>query len=226
MEDRQHGKRAERSTMLDAAITLERKGFSVIPIREPYKRVLGSYFAKKNGKFPMSIKGLFCTYLDWKTDVRAFASHQNVNIGVLTGRRHNLVIIDVDFPEGGESSMKKLNLPKTLTALTKNGLHLYYRHPGGKVPTCAGRLAPGIDVKGEHNYVIAPLSLHYSGFRYQWLDEGADISELSAEIVDDLLQLPRRGRLRGFMHVLVLVYLLMPISAVLGILFQSSKHKA
>jgi len=226
MKNKQHGKNAERLTMFDAAVSLEKKGFGVFPIRKPYKRVLGSHFAKKNGKLPVSIMDLYSTYFGRKTDVRAFASHQSANIGVLTGRRHNLVIIDVDFPEGGKSSMKKLNLPKTLTALTGNGLHLYYRHPGSKIPTCAGRLAPGIDVKGENNYAIAPPSLHYSGFRYQWLDEDAEISKLPTETVDAMQQLPHRSLLRSFMEIFVLVYILLPISAVLGILFQSSKQKA
>jgi hypothetical protein len=212
--------------MIDAAASLHSRGFDVFPIRRPYKRVLGAYFAKKNGKYPASILGLCGAYFGWKTDVRAFVNRPDANIGVLTGRRHNLVIIDVDFPDGGKSSMKKLNLPETLTAVTGSGLHLYYRHPGGKVPTCAGRLAPGIDVKGERSFATAPPSLHYSGFRYRWLDEGAGISELPSATVDALRHLPHRSLVRDLIYILALVNVLLPISAALGILFQSSKQRA
>jgi len=188
--EKQHkddGKYGDISTVLEAAAYLENKGFSVIPLRQPYKHVLGSYFAKKNGKYPASILPLLFTYIGRKANIRAFASRPNANIGVLTGRRYNLVIVDVDFPQGGKSSMEQLDLPSTLTVLTGNGLHLYYRHPGGKVPTCAGRLAPGIDVKGERSFATAPPSLHYSGTRYNWLVKARRLGNGSKRHKTDLL---------------------------------------
>ena len=50
---------------------------------------------------------------------------------------------------------------------TSRGFHLWYRHPGVRVPNRArietrdGRLA--IDVRGDGGYVIAPGSVHASG---------------------------------------------------------------
>jgi hypothetical protein len=49
------------------------------------------------------------------------------------------------------------------------GAHGYLAHPSGTVPNSAGRLGPGIDVRGDGGYVVAPPSLHASGRRYQWL---------------------------------------------------------
>jgi hypothetical protein len=226
MDEGDHGRNNENAKMLDAALSLGERGFCVFPIRQPYERVLGKYFAKKNGKYPASVMDLRTASSDREAILRAFKSRQNANIGILTGRKCNLVIIDVDFPVGGESSMKNLDLPSTLTAATGDGLHLYYRHPGIDIPTCAGQLAPGIDVKGEHSFATVPPSLHYSGVRYQWLDKSAEIGELPAATVDAMRGLPHRSLFRDIVHISALANVLLPISAVLGMLIHDSKQKS
>jgi hypothetical protein len=47
------------------------------------------------------------------------------------------------------------------------GHHLYFRHPGGSVRNRAG-LAPGLDLRADGGYVVAPPSLHPSGRHYAW----------------------------------------------------------
>jgi len=224
-EGRKHNRNAESPQALDAALSLGKKGFCVFPIRQPYERVVGNYFAKKNGKYPASVLDLRAASFERAAILRAFKGRRNPNIGVLTGRQSKLVIIDVDFPAGGDSSMENLHLPRTLTAVTGAGLHLYYRHPGGKIPTCAGRLAPGIDVKGENSFATVPPSRHYSGTRYRWLDEEAEIEELPASMIDALRALPHRGRLRDILYISALANVLLPVSAALGVLFHASRQK-
>jgi hypothetical protein len=48
------------------------------------------------------------------------------------------------------------------------GLHLYFRHPGFEIRNSAGALGPGLDLRGDGGYIIAPPSLHASGNRYVW----------------------------------------------------------
>lgn len=39
------------------------------------------------------------------------------------------------------------------------GRHLQFRHPGGTVRNDAGRrIGPGVDIRGDGGYVIAPLT--------------------------------------------------------------------
>jgi hypothetical protein len=85
---------------------------------------------------------------------------------VRTGRESGLVILDVDQhgDADGEASLAELakafgDLPSTLEVRTPNGgRHLYFAHPGGEVKSRTG-LWPGVDLKGEAGYVVAPPSV-------------------------------------------------------------------
>ncbi|PLX39776.1 MAG: hypothetical protein C0608_11405 [Deltaproteobacteria bacterium] len=100
----------------------------------------------------------------------------DANIGLLTGDKSGLVVIDLDKKPGvdGEGSMEALEakygaLPKTSRARTGGGgVHLYFRHPGGHISNSTGKLGPGIDVKADRGFVVAPPSVHASGGQYEW----------------------------------------------------------
>lgn len=110
------------------------------------------------------------------------------NVGVATGARSGLVVVDVDPRSGGTESLDRLqslmgSLPATLSATTgSGGTHLYYRHPGGEVRNTAGRLPgitealPGLDLRGDGGYVVAPPSGHASGAAYTWADEAEAVA--------------------------------------------------
>ncbi len=91
------------------------------------------------------------------------------NIAILTGKISGLVVVDIDPRHGGDDSLRDLgDLPDTLTASTGGGgEHLYWAHPGGIVPNAAG-IRPGIDIRGDGGYVLAPPSSHVSGRAYAW----------------------------------------------------------
>ena len=74
-------------------------------------------------------------------------------IGVATG--NGFVAIDVDPRHGGEVDPA---WPETLTVRTRSGgWHLYYR-TDGEVRNSAGKLAPGVDVRGDGGMVVGPPS--------------------------------------------------------------------
>jgi hypothetical protein len=113
------------------------------------------------------------------------------NIGIATGAPSGLVVVDVDLPKGGRESLRAMKdsgrrLPSTLTACTGGGgLHLFYAGPQlARVPNAVGRLPgggerlPGIDVRGDGGYVVAPPSVHASGTRYRW--RGGTLAPLPA----------------------------------------------
>ena len=98
----------------------------------------------------------------------------NANIGIATGRRSGLVVLDVDFRADGDASLAALvgqHEPLLETACVHTGgggLHYYFSHPGGTVRNSASVLGAGLDIRGDGGYVVAPPSLHVSGQAYSW----------------------------------------------------------
>ena len=96
------------------------------------------------------------------------------NIGLVTGAPSGLIVLDIDPRHGGQVSLEELEsmlgpLPVTPEVETGGGgRHLYFRHPGSHVPNSAGILGPGLDVRGDGGYIVAPPSLHASGRTYAW----------------------------------------------------------
>ena len=91
-------------------------------------------------------------------------------IGVPMGFASRLIAIDCDLH--GESDGEAIawyeemfaEPPATLIHSTpRGGCHLIYRMPDGDaIRNSAGKLAAGVDVRGEGGYVIAPPSPGYS----------------------------------------------------------------
>ncbi len=78
-------------------------------------------------------------------------------LGLPTG--DGLIVIDVDTDKGGEIPDWA---PHTHTVHTPSGgWHLYYA-VDREVPNSVGRLAPGVDVRGDGGYVLAPPTPGYT----------------------------------------------------------------
>jgi hypothetical protein len=75
-------------------------------------------------------------------------------VGVPTGKASKLLVIDVD-PEGADwNEANVANLCGPRIHKTRRGEHLLYRMPDIEIRNSAGKIAPGIDVRGEGGYVI------------------------------------------------------------------------
>jgi len=97
------------------------------------------------------------------------------NVGIITGRQSNLFVLDVDPGKGGDDSLRELEaqygpLPNTVEVLTgKGGRHFYFQYPGGVVGNSNSKLDPGLDIKTDGGYVVAPSSIHPETQRtYEW----------------------------------------------------------
>ncbi len=97
-------------------------------------------------------------------------------------------MLDVDDRHGGTATLDALHraghtFAPTLTVRTGGGgAHYYFAIStlpiGGdaRVPNTSGRIpavgaTPGLDIRGDGGYVVAPPSLHRSGERYEWTAE-------------------------------------------------------
>jgi hypothetical protein len=83
-----------------------------------------------------------------------------------------LLVIEVDPRNGGLESMKELQAklgtlpPGPRVQTGGGGWHGYFRHPPGSVRKTSGM--PGIDIKTDGGYIVAPPSVHVSGDKYVW----------------------------------------------------------
>jgi hypothetical protein len=84
------------------------------------------------------------------------------------------MVIDVDGELGARSlaDLEAANgrLPITRRARSARGSHLYFTAVGRSVRCSAGRLGPGLDVRGDGGYIVAPPSRHATGTVYQWTE--------------------------------------------------------
>ena len=137
-------------TLVDAAIAM---GVPVFPC-DDQKRPLTAHGFKDATANPDEIR-------------RLFANPRAAMIGMPTGEGTGIVVIDVDVKDG-RTGMEWLNnnshrLPQTRTIRTgSGGLHIYLRWPGQPIRNSAGKIAPGIDVRGDGGYVIVPPSPGYA----------------------------------------------------------------
>lgn len=103
---------------------------------------------------------------------------QDYNIGIPTGAPSGVWVLDIDGDEGRESlaalQEKHGALPATVTSVTARGPHLWFAYTG-PVPCSTARVAPGVDVKGDGGYAIAPPSVHPTGHVYHWAPDSADV---------------------------------------------------
>lgn len=124
-------------------------------------------FACGDDKRPVVATGFKAASLDRLVILEQFDRPGATMIGVPTGERSGLIIIDIDIKEGrdGREWLDRNDdvLPQTRTNKTRSGgLHLVFRKPEGvEIRNSASRIAPGVDVRGEGGYVIIPPSPGY-----------------------------------------------------------------
>lgn len=153
-------------------------GWPLVPLHSPSDGPSGCDCRKPCGKnaakHPRTMHGVSDASADLATVTRWWQMWPNANIGIATGRRSDLVVLDVDFRASGDASLATLidqhgPLPETACVHTGGGgLHYYFAHPGGTVRNSASKLGAGLDIRGEGGYVVAPPSLHVSGATYTW----------------------------------------------------------
>jgi hypothetical protein len=186
-----------------------RKGLAVFPLAtiEDGQCSCGRYDCGSPGKHPLgSIAPHGC--LDATTDAQTidqwFALYPDANIGIATGQRSGIVVIDVDEDHGGWDTIENLidrngELPETWVAQTGGGGgHFYFQAPPIDIRNSAGLLGPGIDIRGQGGYVVAPPSTHLSGTRYRWVDGNHPLGTELAPLPEWLyLRIAKSERMNG-----------------------------
>ncbi len=104
----------------------------------------------------------------------------HANIGAATGCKSGIWVFDVDNHHDGNATLKDLEsehgvMPLTIEASTpRGGRHLYWQWPvdGPEIRNSAGRIGPGLDVRGKGGSIVLPPSVLANGRRYRWVKNG------------------------------------------------------
>lgn len=96
-------------------------------------------------------------------------------IGIATGEKSGITVLDVDVGTGGDVTLEKMrgkrNAFETATVETgSGGRHFYFKYTE-KIKTVASKIGTGLDTRNEGGYVVAPPSRHKSGSKYAWRGE-------------------------------------------------------
>lgn len=142
-----------KEPVLDAALRYARAGWPVFPCRPRDKR-------------PLTADGFKSATTDTATITQWWTEHPDANVAIRTG--DGLAVVDVDGPDGERALQELGGLSEpTLTAETAHGQHFYFTTT--ETLSCRTRFAPGLDLRADGGYVIAPPSQHPSGAPYRWV---------------------------------------------------------
>lgn len=145
------------TTFYDTAWSYAQRGWSPIPLqpkkKEPFPGIpLKPYMREK----PATMQKISAWGRRWP----------DANIGLATGKISGFFVLDCDSLEAVKL-VRERGIPDTLSAMTGKGAHFYFAYPDFSVCNRTGIL-PGVDIRGDGGYVVAPPSIHPSGKIYQW----------------------------------------------------------
>jgi hypothetical protein len=102
--------------------------------------------------------------------VSEMMSWKKENLGIITGRISNLVVVDCESREDAEWFWRNRG-KSPVVVQTRRGFHFYFQYPQGKEVRNATKVecsgVPRYDVRAEGGYVLCPPSSHSEG-EYVW----------------------------------------------------------
>jgi putative DNA primase/helicase len=171
--DPNHERPTVDNAMLEAALDLARQGFDVFPAPGT-----GEKKSEKAAEYSGGVR--WGATNDEKQIRRDFRKWPDANIGIPTG--NEFFVVDADTLEGhgvdgiaalGALQVQHGRLPETKTAITPSGgRHYYFGCPEGiMIKGSQSKIAPGVDVLGEANMVLAAPSIKPGVGQYSWLKD-------------------------------------------------------
>ena len=136
------------------ALDLLQLNFSVVPVGKIKKPIIPWK------EFQVSLPTKEEVVLWWET-------YPDANVGIITGKVSHLLVVDIDPRNGGTDEM--FAGIETVSANTPSGgKHLYFRLDE-PISNKIG-FYPGIDIRADGGFVVAPPSVVESG-EYSWINE-------------------------------------------------------
>jgi len=186
--------RSHPEALLRNAISYAERGWPVFLLGRT-KRPLANCDACKDagshdpaGCDCLTCHGFYAATTDPGRITAMIARHPAGMLAIRAGRGSGLCVVDID-PRNGGAIDCELMTPTATVATGGGGWHLYYRHPGtpvgAKLPD-----RPGVDIKADGGYVVAPPSIHPATRRpYRWVG-GRPVDEMPPALVEACRPVP------------------------------------
>lgn len=162
-----------KNKMLKAALWYADHGLAVLPLWPKAKNPLG--------KPEFAPHGVYSATLDKDVISEWWKKEPNANIGIAAGSLSGgLVVIDIDkhgevdgYDTLLEFQREYGELPDTANTITGSGGYHFFFRSSEEIKTPSGAkspvgVLPGIDIRGEGSFVVAPPSIHPNGSPYVW----------------------------------------------------------
>ena len=146
------------NALLNAALNYAKAGYYVFPLQN---LVYENNFVRcscrdwkncdRQGKHPRTWHGLLDASNDLETIKNWWGKWPNANVGLITGKKSGIFVLDVDLNKGGEHSLNDLQdsygeSSPTLTAISgSGGRHLIFKYPADvRLKNSVSLIAPGL----------------------------------------------------------------------------------
>jgi putative DNA primase/helicase len=162
------------ATQLSRALSYASYGWRVLPLHSIKNGACTCSAGSKcqhAGKHPRTARGVKNATTDVNQIKVWWQKWPDANIGIATGRVSQIIVVDIDGDEGKGNFDRLIEangrVPKTVIVKTPRGRHIYFKAPGYRVLNSASRIAPGIDVRGDGGYVVAPGSTTADAYAFK-----------------------------------------------------------
>lgn len=112
-------------------------------------------------------------------ELREMFGDSDCNVGIVTGKISGIIVVDLDTPDAIQFAKDNGFFYGTPRVKTSKGYHLYFEYKDG-IHNSQNHL-PGIDIRGDGGFVVAPPSVHESGHVYCWVKDHSPMNMPFAE---------------------------------------------
>ena len=150
-------KLSKDKSLVEHALFYQSLGWSVIPV-QPGKKI--PYIKWKDFQHvrptPKQIR------IWWK-------KFPDANIGIVTGKISNLVVLDFDSITALRTFRDEIApTPKTIKQKTGRGYQYFFSYPDSHEARNKSGLMKDVDLRAEAGLVVVAPSIHKSGRQYEW----------------------------------------------------------
>ncbi len=154
-----------KNSTLKYALSYLTRNWSIIPIKPSSKLPLISTWKEYQDRLPTK-----------KEVTKWWTENPDAGIALICGEISGVIVVDIDPKNGGEKASITLEGPTLCAKSGGGGEHIFYKWRKGLTRAKVG-IKPGIDIRSDASYIILAPSLHQSGKRYEWTNEGEELMD-------------------------------------------------